>query len=53
MIGDRLETDIEGAARLGWDSMLVLTGIASRADLQDAAAAPTYVAEDLSALVAT
>ena len=35
MIGDRLETDIEGAARLGWDSMLVLTGIASRADLED------------------
>ncbi len=52
VIGDRLETDIEGAARLGWDSMLVLTGIASRADLKDAAAAPTYVVEDLSALVA-
>jgi len=52
VIGDRLETDIEGAVRLGWDSMLVLTGIASRADLGDAVAAPTYVAEDLSALVA-
>jgi HAD superfamily hydrolase (TIGR01457 family) len=52
VIGDRLETDIEGAARLGWDSMLVLTGIASRADLGDAATTPTYVAEDLSALVA-
>jgi glycerol 3-phosphatase-2 len=52
VIGDRLETDIEGAARLGWDSILVLTGIATRADLAGAAHAPTYVADDLSALVA-
>ena len=27
VIGDRLETDIAGAAGLGWDSLLVLTGI--------------------------
>ena len=52
VIGDRLETDIDGAARLGWDSMLVLTGIATREDLAGATNAPTYVAEDLSALVA-
>ncbi|HTG47827.1 MAG TPA: HAD hydrolase-like protein, partial [Actinomycetota bacterium] len=55
VIGDRLETDIEGAARLGWDSLLVLTGISTRADADRIAgtpAAPTYVADDLSALVA-
>ena len=26
VVGDRLDTDIAGAARLGWDSALVLTG---------------------------
>lgn len=53
-VGDRLETDIEGACRGGYDSVLVLTGVH---DLADAAAAPphrrpTYVVEDLRALLA-
>jgi glycerol-1-phosphatase len=51
VIGDRIETDIEGARRLRWDSMLVLTGISTREDLRRAGIAATYVAEDLSALV--
>ena len=34
VVGDRLETDIEGAARLGWDTMLVLTGVSGRADVE-------------------
>jgi HAD superfamily hydrolase (TIGR01450 family) len=51
VIGDRIETDIEGARRLGWDSLLVLTGISSRADLRAADVAATYVADDLSALI--
>ena len=50
-IGDRLDTDIAGAAALGWDSCLVLTGVTSRADLADGAFTPTYVEEDLRALV--
>lgn len=50
MVGDRLDTDILGAVRLGWDSLLVLTGISSRADLSIVDYAPTYVAEDLSGL---
>ena len=50
VVGDRLDTDIAGAAGLGWDSLLVLTGITRREDLQDAAVTPTYVAEDLSIL---
>ena len=29
MIGDRLDTDIAGAVTLGWDSLLVLTGIST------------------------
>ncbi len=27
MVGDRLDTDIEGAVHMGWDSLLVLTGV--------------------------
>jgi len=52
VIGDRIETDIEGARRLRWDSLLVLTGISSREDLRTAGLAATYVMEDLSALCA-
>ncbi len=50
VIGDRLDTDVAGAAALGWDSLLVLTGIARREDLEHAAVRPTYVADDLSIL---
>jgi glycerol 3-phosphatase-2 len=54
VIGDRLDTDIAGAAGLGWDSLLVLTGISTRADVdhQPTSLRPTYVAEDLRVLVA-
>jgi glycerol 3-phosphatase-2 len=50
VIGDRLDTDIAGAVALGWDSLLVLTGITGREDLEHAAVGATYVAEDLSIL---
>ena len=50
VIGDRLDTDVAGAAGLGWDSLLVLTGITRREDLERAAVRPTYVADDLSIL---
>ncbi|SRR5712691_9989008 len=50
LVGDRLDTDIAGAAALGWDSMLVLTGISTAAEAAVAVPAPTYVADDLSAL---
>jgi ribonucleotide monophosphatase NagD (HAD superfamily) len=33
MIGDRLDTDIYGAAALGLQTALVLTGISTRADI--------------------
>ncbi|HVE31561.1 MAG TPA: HAD-IIA family hydrolase, partial [Mycobacteriales bacterium] len=33
VVGDRLDTDIEGAGRVGCDSMLVLTGVTTPADL--------------------
>ncbi|MFJ2032476.1 HAD-IIA family hydrolase [Streptosporangium sp. NPDC087985] len=52
VVGDRLDTDIEGATNAGVDSLLVLTGVASPLDLLTAGPRhrPTYVAADLSAL---
>ena len=52
LVGDRLDTDIAGAAGLGWDSMLVLTGIATREDLRSSPVRPTFVADDLRGLFA-
>ena len=51
VVGDRLDTDVEGAARLGWDTMLVLTGVSSRADVEVTGIRPTMIAEDVSALL--
>ena len=51
VVGDRLDTDIEGAARLGWDSMLVLTGVSGREDVERLGIVPTLIAEDVSALL--
>ena len=51
VVGDRLDTDIEGAANLGWDTMLVLTGVSTRAEAEGARARPTVIAEDVSALL--
>jgi len=50
VVGDRLDTDIEGANRAGMDSLFVLTGVSRPADLLAAEPhlRPTYVAEDLA-----
>jgi HAD superfamily hydrolase (TIGR01457 family) len=50
VVGDRLDTDVAGAAGLGWDSLLVLTGISTRAEAEAAIPGPTYIAEDLRGL---
>ena len=47
VVGDRLDTDIAGANALGWDSLLVLTGVTTPDDLASAADKPTYVSPDL------
>jgi glycerol-1-phosphatase len=51
VVGDRLETDVGGAAGMGWDSVLVLTGAAGPGDLLRTHDLPTYVAPDLSVLL--
>jgi HAD superfamily hydrolase (TIGR01450 family) len=51
VVGDRLDTDIAGAVRLGWDSALVLTGATRRGEVEGSPWSPTIVLEDLSGLV--
>jgi glycerol 3-phosphatase-2 len=53
VVGDRLDTDIEGAHRVGADSMLVLTGVTGPAEAVTAPPSqrPTYLAEDLTGLL--
>ncbi|QLY33886.1 HAD-IIA family hydrolase [Nocardia huaxiensis] len=52
VVGDRLNTDIDGAHTVGLESLMVLTGVSTLADLraQPADRLPTYVAESLDAL---
>ena len=53
VVGDRLDTDIEGAVRVGADSLLVLTGVTRPADavLAPEHQRPSYLADDLSGLL--
>ena len=52
MVGDRLDTDIDGAIKAGIDSLVVLTGVSSWQDIVDAGPGhrPTYVSADLEGL---
>ena len=52
IVGDRLDTDIEGAVNGGADSLLVLTGVSRPSDalLAPANQRPTYIAADVSGL---
>ncbi|HEX5496370.1 MAG TPA: HAD-IIA family hydrolase [Mycobacteriales bacterium] len=53
VVGDRLDTDIEGATRSDCDSMVVLTGVTTPGRLLAAVPAhrPMYVAADLEGLL--
>jgi glycerol-1-phosphatase len=53
VVGDRLDTDIEGANGVGLDSLLVFTGVTSPAEavLAPGPQRPTYLAENLTGLL--
>jgi HAD superfamily hydrolase (TIGR01450 family) len=53
VVGDRLDTDIEGANAAGVDSLLVFTGVTEPADVVNAPEhqRPTYLAQDLRGLL--
>jgi glycerol 3-phosphatase-2 len=50
VVGDRLDTDIEGARAVGLPSLLVLTGISTHEDALAGPVRPTYLGDDLRAL---
>jgi HAD superfamily hydrolase (TIGR01450 family) len=52
MVGDRLDTDIDGAIRAGTDSLAVLTGVSTLQEIIDAGPGhrPTYISADLAGL---
>jgi len=50
VIGDRIDTDIEGAYRAGVDSLLLLTGVTKGSDVEKYKIRPTYISESLEKL---
>jgi N-acetylglutamate synthase-like GNAT family acetyltransferase len=51
MVGDRADTDLDGAHRLGWSTALVLSGVTRLADLPGLATAPDQLLVDLGGLL--
>lgn len=51
MVGDRMTTDMEGAFRAGLGSMLVLSGVATEANVNSAARKPDHVFADIHSIV--
>jgi glycerol 3-phosphatase-2 len=51
MVGDRADTDLDGAQRLGWSTALVLSGVTRLVDLPDLDSAPDHVLRDLGGLL--
>ena len=50
MVGDRLDTDILGAQRLGIQTALVLSGVSRREDVEAVESKPDLVVEDIATL---
>ena len=51
MVGDRLNTDILGANRLGITTILVLTGVSSREDAANGEIKPDLILKDINELL--
>jgi len=52
MVGDRLSTDIAGGKAAGLQTIMVLSGISSRADVDAGNIKPDYIVDDIMALAA-
>lgn len=50
VVGDRLDTDIEGAVAAELDAMLVLSGVSTPRELLESGHQPKYLARDMTAL---
>lgn len=50
MLGDRLDTDIDGAADMGLKTIMVLTGVSTRAEAEQNRAIPDLIVADLPTL---
>lgn len=50
MLGDRLETDIEGGHRAGLTTIFVCSGVSTREEAEHYAAGPDLIFEDIAAL---
>jgi glycerol-1-phosphatase len=51
MVGDRADTDLDGAHRLGWATALVLSGVVTAADLPALTVAPDHLLADVGGLL--
>jgi glycerol-1-phosphatase len=51
MVGDRADTDLDGAHRLGWATALVLSGVVTPADLPELTVAPDHLLADVGGLL--
>ncbi len=50
MLGDRLDTDIDGAAAIGLTTLMVLTGVSTRAEAERNRYQPDFIFDNLIAL---
>ena len=51
MVGDRADTDLDGAHRLGWSTALVLSGVTRLVDLPDLTTPPDHLLADVGGLL--
>ena len=51
MVGDRADTDLAGAAAMGWTTVLVLSGVTQPDDVEALSPRPDYVIESLADLL--
>ena len=51
MVGDRADTDLDGAHRLGWSTALVLSGVTRLADLPELTNVPDHLLADVGGLL--